>query len=625
MSEGTATVIDFERPPVNLWPLFYREGNMMSFLWPLIDIDPRGYAIRPFFNREDADYSILFPLSSWNTRTGDWHALNLLRRRDFFGMIPLGGIWNHGASGWVLNIWWKEKGFGVFPLYYYTPASQGVLFPLSCWSDGSGWALNTAWNKNHVGILSLLWFSPHSTINSFLFPLSGWNDDYGWALNTFWGEDHFGILPLLWISPQFNLAGPVYWGNHSFGFFPLFFYGSDGKDYKFLSPLFSFSPRFSSVLFPLSGWGDGYGWALNTFWGQNHFGFFPLFFYGSDEKDNNFLSPLFSFSTCEQQLSWLNILLPLYTFQNHGSHSKHHILFPFGYFSTAAERPFHIFPLYSHNTGVPSLVYQNRDTQRNGVNFEFNMLFRLLFHCRTWRTTGNFQFDDDIRIDEYSALGLLHWGSKDTVKPTSETASKLHSQLYYYSPPRDAQPPPRTAQAPEEETLHQLQRQSWTDDIKNLQQNLNLPVEVPENRQDAERVQQLLVENYSKVETSSYCNFFPLWFYNQSSRKGTMNILWPLFHLESDIDGCSWDFLWFVARQNAGNTHSSFEILRFLYQYKETPAARQYTVFPFITWAEDKFTGRRKFSFLWRVFRLETAGDKTSGHLFFIPFGKSPE
>ena len=90
---------------VNLWPFFFRSREYFSILWPLADFDPYGLAIRPFYNQEGDDYSILFPLCAWNTVS---------------------------KSGWCLLGIWDDESFFFFPLVrhgfredndwlYYTP------------------------------------------------------------------------------------------------------------------------------------------------------------------------------------------------------------------------------------------------------------------------------------------------------------------------------------------------------------------------------------------------------------------------------------------------------------------------------------------------------------------------
>ena len=51
---------------INIWPFFFRNSSYWSMLWPFIDYDKYGFAIRPFYVQDGDEYSILFPLSSWN-------------------------------------------------------------------------------------------------------------------------------------------------------------------------------------------------------------------------------------------------------------------------------------------------------------------------------------------------------------------------------------------------------------------------------------------------------------------------------------------------------------------------------------------------------------------------------
>ena len=56
----------FDRNGVNLFPLYYREGGKCSILFPLIDIDDRGFAIRPFYHRDGKAHGILWPLCAFD-------------------------------------------------------------------------------------------------------------------------------------------------------------------------------------------------------------------------------------------------------------------------------------------------------------------------------------------------------------------------------------------------------------------------------------------------------------------------------------------------------------------------------------------------------------------------------
>ncbi len=100
---GGATV-GFRENLVNIWPFFFRSDDYVSIFWPFIDFDPYGMAIRPFYNHEGDDYSILFPLSAWNTAD---------------------------KSGWVLTGWWNRHSAAFLPLFYHS------TFPVA----GTTWIL----------------------------------------------------------------------------------------------------------------------------------------------------------------------------------------------------------------------------------------------------------------------------------------------------------------------------------------------------------------------------------------------------------------------------------------------------------------------------------------------------
>jgi hypothetical protein len=94
-----------EETPVNVWPFFFSSEYYTTILWPFIDWDEYGFAVRPFYNMEGDEHSILFPLSAWNVADRD---------------------------GWVLLFNWDKDGWMFFPfaarsetkdelLRYYTP------------------------------------------------------------------------------------------------------------------------------------------------------------------------------------------------------------------------------------------------------------------------------------------------------------------------------------------------------------------------------------------------------------------------------------------------------------------------------------------------------------------------
>ena len=56
-----------EENVINVWPFFLKNDYFHSILWPFIDYDQYGVAVRPFYNKEGDEHSILFPLAGWNS------------------------------------------------------------------------------------------------------------------------------------------------------------------------------------------------------------------------------------------------------------------------------------------------------------------------------------------------------------------------------------------------------------------------------------------------------------------------------------------------------------------------------------------------------------------------------
>ena len=94
---------DLNESLVNIWPFYFRSQNYFSIMWPFIDFDPYGMAIRPIYNHEGDDYSILFPLSSWNPQQ---------------------------KSGWMFNTVWMPGTFLFLPLVVHREKKNNDIFQM---------------------------------------------------------------------------------------------------------------------------------------------------------------------------------------------------------------------------------------------------------------------------------------------------------------------------------------------------------------------------------------------------------------------------------------------------------------------------------------------------------------
>ena len=112
--ESGDTLSPLDDSLINLWPFFYRNHLYTSLLWPMIDSDPYGFAVRPFYNQEGNEYSVLFPLCAWNPVNGD---------------------------GWLANVYWNRKGFGAFPLFHHPRNPQELACYTLFWRCGGNYGI----------------------------------------------------------------------------------------------------------------------------------------------------------------------------------------------------------------------------------------------------------------------------------------------------------------------------------------------------------------------------------------------------------------------------------------------------------------------------------------------------
>ena len=257
---------------VNLWPFYYRNNDYVSALWPVFDYDGYGLAVRPFFNCEGDEYSILFPLTAWNPVNGDgWGGIAYWRPKAF-GMFPL---FHSGPEvTYVLPVWFRNR-----------PSEKLLITPLGgmLWDkeNSTGMWGPYQWDsaEGEHAVLPLWYYGP--TYNC-LFPLYyyGSNDDKRLLITSLggmkWGD---GPSAGMWGPYQWNSAKGVhrvlpfwYYGPTYNCLFPLYYYGSEKDEHLLITPLGggSWSDSDRTLVFG------------NVYVGRESFGAFPLFYWGKD-------------------------------------------------------------------------------------------------------------------------------------------------------------------------------------------------------------------------------------------------------------------------------------------------------------------------------------------------------
>ena len=312
------TPVGLKDRQVNVWPFCTVNSRYVSILWPFIDWDDFGMAVRPFYNQEGNDCSVLFPLSSWNTQDGSGWALNAYWNENCYGMFPLFHVGKEPDSLWFAGpIVGGGKRFGIVPLCFFSEGFRSLgplwwvkddlaatmpddrLLPFSCgvfplfWKFGDSHALFPLYLKTMDSFLSpLLWMekdlddegAPVWADGQYLF-LGYWRD--GWKRHGFFpfykvntDEDEAFNYVLLW------------WWDHNSpdcGLFPFAWFDKDG-----------------GFIFPLGGWdkktathmdGSEEAWTegnilLLGYWDRTAWGVFPFFRGSSSKEDMKYAGPL---------------------------------------------------------------------------------------------------------------------------------------------------------------------------------------------------------------------------------------------------------------------------------------------------------------------------------------------
>ena len=254
---------------VNVWPLFYKSQDATSLLWPIVDWDKEGFAVRPVINKEKDDWSILFPASSWNTERDEGWFLTAYRAYDSTGLFPVLHIeddsddvryifpvwWNDsGKQHGILPlygmgddfthvgpIWWTEKNaMGVFPIYGQKVAAdysrRNVLFGMAASFRTYGNGNRTQWvaplyyaqqqgEKRTRFLLPLYWSQSNKNESMFITPLGGR------------GQSKDGNTEMR------NIGGPLYHyhrtGDHSYHAFLWPVFARSDQDTWRIWPLYS--------------------------------------------------------------------------------------------------------------------------------------------------------------------------------------------------------------------------------------------------------------------------------------------------------------------------------------------------------------------------------------------------
>ncbi len=310
--------LDFNATLINIWPLFFRGGVYTSILWPMIDYDPYGFAVRPFFNQEGNEYSVLFPFAAWNPVLRD---------------------------GWVFNTYWNPVSCGSFPFFHHNPYPDMLNWvgpvwywgrscgfaPLAAFRPGLNYVLLGYWNTDydtgkvysggfcpitHIGPQwsyagPVWWYQDDNRVlrSGGFFPIARFGRGFNYATLAYWNKDNEGsvnsggLMPVAFLGSHWNIVGPAWWYRdeafklRSGGFFPIARFSSEDINYATLAfwGKSENSDKYYSGFFPIAYFGDQWNYATLAWWYRNDDGFlqsggfFPLARFG--KEDINYAGP----------------------------------------------------------------------------------------------------------------------------------------------------------------------------------------------------------------------------------------------------------------------------------------------------------------------------------------------
>ena len=354
---------------VNLWPLFYKNGEEVAVLWPIYDQDEQGFALRPLVTKDDSDWEFLPPIAWWDTESENWVFVPAYSFGESWGVFPVMGF---GDFSFVGPAWWKADDEGQVGSY--------GLFPLATSSPELSWATLAWWKKN-----------PEGDVESYgLFPLVTSSPELSWATLAWWDKnpggnvESYGVFPLFSRGERFEQYGPVVWAYNEegetefFSAFPLFGYGAldDGREASWAGPVWWVDGEDGQVedygLFPLATNLGRFHQAGPVFWGDNEEGdtdyvvAFPLFGYKRHEDGGGTMLSLLGGKGWDEkgELEWVNLLGPVYHHSQSEDSESTYILWPLlNWNQSAQEESWSLWPVLGHTNVLPIEQTETQEAQ----------------------------------------------------------------------------------------------------------------------------------------------------------------------------------------------------------------------------------------------------------------------
>ena len=618
--------LNYDESQVNLWPLFYNKGNFNSVLWPLIDSDSKGFAVRPMYNQDGKEYSILFPLCAWNPVNGDGWAFNTYWDKKRVGSVPLFHLGDKNKFNYILPLWWDDdwKSFGTLgasfshdlnfigPLWFDKSASSGGIFPI--FAQGSKW-----------GWMFPLYNYEKDQNDFYLNFVGGTLGRFGYDYNDY----HYRLFNGFYVYKN---------GNDYQGFIPLYYYEREEDKKLFVTPLGgrgwdgkTGENSLVNILGPLyiktqdkkqNEEFEAFCWPLYFNSKSKHeksFGSFPLFFYKKGKNDGK-----------------LNILGPLYHHYYDGSDtSSYVVIWPLSFYSREKdETTFGSFPLFWYNK-----------SKKSGLFNVLGLIWDYRWDNQGWEATsllalGGMEhkyYDKNILPGKLHAWRDNNFERKKTQKRVLKEKITLgyllfcennNSKYIVWKSEFDQEELCRTS-----DSLLRLERfnrnverykmrlQKEKKHIAKAKKKLRRKIEIQQEeiKKLVVSLKKLKVPMLDLTDNKNITKIKSMIFEKYCTTATLKRISIPLLYTYNKFRGSSkWNLLLFLANGKKEKNYEKISILRYLYRYEKSGDVSSRIIFPFMSYKTAP--KKSKFSFLWRVFSYKREDNNVSGHIFFIPF-----
>jgi len=392
------TTLDTNR--INTWPLLYKNDKAMSIVWPIMDFDKDGFAIRPVFNKDNNDYSILFPLCGWNPKDKDGWFIPACWDKNYFAIIPVSRFGN--GFNYLGPVWWDSEvtdnyECGIFPLVdHFGKGDYNItLFYKGKDYKGSFWGIVPLVHNDKKDF----WFFP-------LYSYKNKNDEINQK------------LLLGFLGGMTNYKN----GDYSSYITPLFGVSKKNEKSKIVTPLYINSKsKYDSLTFipPFLWYSYDSSNAPNYIINKNEsekekkkyknkkvYFQFPTFYYHKQDNVTTFITLLFGKRWSENDdINFTNILGPVFHYSS--NKDDNYITCPWPLFEkekTKNKTALRLTPLFSYSEMEKDnpLYYLNLFGYQKYDDISSSYLMPLYWDKETKDT-----------YDFYSFLGLGHYGNNE--------------------------------------------------------------------------------------------------------------------------------------------------------------------------------------------------------------------